>query len=234
MPKKRAAFRILDMEHESFWDEKKKLPRFLYPHEHSLDPCASCRGLCCSSTIHLTAVEALRLRVALSLPLDLFVVRVPAVDGRGAKQTVAIPLDEGPVRLALKQRPGSDDCVLLHRVDDRALCSAYALRPGACRVFPYAAQIGDRVISAGPPLPCPTRWLWNDDVAKKVRKDVEQWLADLEFERGLVDSWTAAPIADRSFASFERFAIAAAASHLGYDAARVLTPPRRRLGEPAA
>jgi Fe-S-cluster containining protein len=226
-------FRILDMEHESFWDEKKKLPRFLYPHEHSLDPCASCRGLCCSSTIHLTTVEALRLRVALSMPLELFVVLEPATGGRGAKQTVPIPLDDGPVRLALKQRPGSDECVLLHRVEHRALCSAYGLRPGACRVFPYTAQLGDRVVSAGAPVPCPTRWLWNDTVAQRVRADVEGWLKDIAFERTLVDAWIAAPVADRGFASYERFAIAAAAGHLGYDAARVLEPPRRRLGEPA-
>lgn len=233
--KKRVAFRILDMEHESFWDEKKKLPRFLFPHEYALDPCASCRGLCCSSTIHLTMVEALRIGLSLSVPLESFVVRVPASQERGGKQTVPIPLDEGEVRLALRQRDdGSDDCVLLHRVGARALCAAYAFRPGACRVFPYKAQLGDRVVSAGPPLPCPTRWLWNEEVATRVRGDVEGWLADLAEERRLVDAWAAADVADRGFASFERFAIAEAAAHLGVDAASVLAPPRRRLGDPPA
>lgn len=225
-------FRILDTEHESFWEEKKKLPRFMFPREYSLDPCAQCKGLCCSATVHLTMVEALRIHVALTLPFDTFTTLLPAEGDRGSRQSVAIPIDGGPVRLALRQKDEvTGDCGFLLRIGDRALCSIYAFRPGACRVFPYKAELGDLVVSAGPPLPCPTSWLWNDAVAARVQTDMERWLKDLEVEAAIIDAWTKAAVPERTFAAFTRFAIGAAADHLGYDAAAVLAPRRRRLGE---
>jgi Fe-S-cluster containining protein len=230
-PAKKTHFKIVDMEHESFWDEKKKLPRFMFPKEYAIDPCAQCNGACCTSTVHLTMTEALRIHLSLTLPLESFTTQLPAVGDRGSRQSVPIPLDGGEVRLALRQQDGGD-CVLLRRVGGRALCSAYSFRPGACRVFPYKVELDDRVVSAGPPLPCPVAWLWNEAVAVRVQRDVEQWLADLAVERALIEAWTAAEVPERTFAAFTRFAIGQVAAHLGFDAEKALAPARRRrLGE---
>lgn len=230
--KKKIHFKILDMEHESFWEEKKKLPVFMFRREYAIDPCAQCNGPCCTTIVFVTMVEALRIHLSLSLPLASFTRLIPAQGDRGSRQSVAIPLDGGEMRIVFAQREDAGgDCVLVHRMGSRALCSIYAFRPGACRVFPYKAEVGDRVVSAGPPLPCPVSWLWNEEVAKRVQEDMERWLRDLEVERDLVAKWAARDAADRSFAAFTRFAIEEVGGHLGFDPAIILAPKRRRLGE---
>ncbi len=233
--KRRLPYRILDMEHVSFWEEKRKLPRFMFPFDYSLDPCASCVGYCCQTIVHVTMVEALRVSLPLGVALDDMVRRIPADGERGNKQTVPLPLDEGEVRLVFRQQEGHGGCIFLHAVGARSICSAHALRPGVCRVFPYKVDVGDRVISAGGPIACPTRWLYDERVEARVDEDVRRWLADIDEERALVEAWRAqaddaASPSDRSWLAFQRFAIRRLAGRCGLDADEILRPPRRRLG----
>lgn len=229
--KRKLPYRILDMEHVSFWEERRHLPRFLFPFEYSKDPCSSCVGYCCQTIVHVTMVEALRVVLPLGVPLDDVVRRIPADGERGSKQTVPLPLDEGEVRLVLKQRESDGGCLFLHTVGARNICSVHALRPGVCRVFPYKVDVGDRIISAGAPIACPTRWLYDEAIEQRVAGDVRQWLEDIEEERALVEAWRAHDGEDRSFAAFTRFAIRRLAGRYGLDADELLRPPRRKLGE---
>lgn len=229
--KRKLPYRVVDMEHVSFWEERRHLPRFLFPFEYSKDPCSSCVGYCCQTIVHITMVEALRVALPLGVALDEVVRRIPADGERGQKQTVPIPLDEGEVRLVLRQQAGNGSCVFLHAVGPRNICSVHALRPGVCRVFPYRVDVGDRIVSAGAPIACPTRWLYDEAIEQRVAGDVRQWLDDIEEERALVRAWSAHDDEDRSFPAFTRFAIRRLASRYGLDADELLRPPRRRLGE---
>lgn len=232
--KKRALpYRILDMPHVSLWEEKRKLPRFLFPFEYSLEPCATCVGYCCQPIVHVTMVELLRITLHLGLAVDDVVTRIPSDGTRGDEQTVPLPLDEGEVRLVFRQQPGHGSCVFLHAVGERSLCSVHALRPGVCRVFPYRVDVGDRIVSAGAPIACPTRWLYDEAAEQRVAADVRGWLDDIEEERALVAAWRERDDDDKSWAAFTRFAVRRLASRYGLDAEVLLRAPRRRLGERA-
>ena len=217
------AFKIFDMPHEDFWREKRALPYEEFPYELSLSPCDDCAGLCCSAVVNLTTVEALRIAVTLAIPLDEIVDRQRDDGETGASQSVAIPLDEGDVRLALKSAdPGTDACIFLHAVGARRRCSIYELRPGACRQYPYTMQVDDTLLSGGAPTLCPTGWLQNDEVAARVERDIRAWFAVMEEERALIASWVDDDSADRSFGAFTRFAVRRLASSFGKDAEELL------------
>lgn len=224
-------YRILDMEHVSFWQKKRDLPRFVFPFEYSLDPCSGCVGYCCQTIVHVTMVEALRISLALGASLDDMVQRIPADGERASKQTIPLPLDEGEVRLVFRQQEGHGGCVFLHAVGPRSICSVHALRPGVCRVFPYKVDVGDRVLSAGSPIACPTRWLYDEAVEERVSADVARWLEDIDEERALVAAWSEHDDDDKSWPAFQRFATRRLASRYGRDAEELLRPARRRLGD---
>lgn len=230
-PQPASRFRIIDMPHVDFWEEKRKLPRFLFPFEYSLDPCSTCVGYCCQTVVHVTLVEVLRIVLPIGLAVDDVVERIPADGARGHLQTVPLPLDEGDVRLVLRQRGEPKSCVFQHHVGARGLCSVHALRPGVCRIFPYRVDVGDRIVSAGAPVACPTRWLFNESVENRVEADMRQWQGDVEEEKALVVAWREAEVDDRSFHTLVRFAIERLGARFGVDPKELLRPARRRLGE---
>jgi Fe-S-cluster containining protein len=181
--------------------------------------------------VHVTLVEVLRIVLPVGLAIDDVVERIPADGARGHLQTVPLPLDEGEVRLVLRQRGEPKTCVFQHHVGARGLCSVHALRPGVCRIFPYRVDVGDRIVSAGAAVACPTRWLFNESVEARVEADMQQWQDDVAEERALVAAWRETEEEDRSFAGLVRFATARLAPRYGLDPKEFQRPARRRLGD---
>lgn len=233
-PSKRRRFAILDMPEVSWWEEQRNKPRFVFPHEYSRSPCASCAGLCCLASNKFTAVEATRIALTLMLPMPTFA-RATVLDGtEPAAHTVPIPLDSGDVVLSFvpkRQPQGDDTCLFLNRVGDVGRCSVHGVRPGVCRVYPYRVELDERELHAGAPLVCPTHWLQDKDVRRAVKKDVVGWLADLERERELIEQWRAHEGGDRSFAGFARWAASTLAPEMGLRTEELYPPRRRRLGD---
>jgi Fe-S-cluster containining protein len=171
----------------------------------------------------------MRVALTLSLPFDDVVERLPADTTKGLSQTVPLALDEGPVRLTLKKRdPETMRCMFFFQVGSRGRCGIHAVRPGVCRQFPYTVNVDDETISAGPPLPCPVRWLYNEEVERRVEQDTRNWLRDIEDEKALAAAWEARDHEDKSWAAFTRFAIRRLAARFGKSADDLLAPPRRR------
>lgn len=233
--KKRKPFAILDMPEESWWAEHRTKPRFMMPVEFSLSPCATCPGKCCLPENAFTTVEATRIALTLLLPLPTFAKVTRVGDATPQKHTVPFPLDDaGEYVLSfqpLVQPHGDETCVFLHRVGEVGRCSIHSVRPGVCRMYPYRVELGDRVLHAGMPLTCPSQWLQNASVRRRVRKDTESWLRDLERERELVEEWRSAEEEDRTLAGYARWAASVLAPELGLDFEALYPPRRRRLGD---
>ena len=226
---KKLTFRIVGMQHERLWLEKGHLPFFAFPYDYSLDPCANCGGHCCTTKVYVTTIEAMRLSLTLAIPFDDVVERQPADQPKGRSQTVPIVVDDGAWRLTLKKRdPESQKCIFFFEVGDRGRCGVHAIRPGVCRQFPYTTDVDDETISAGPPTPCPTRWLYNEATEKRVEADTRGWIADIDEEHRLIAAWDDSPADDRSWPAFTRFAVKQLATRFGKDARQLLAPPRRR------
>lgn len=228
--KERVTLRIVDMPEASWWEEKRKLPRVLFPFEYALNPCERCPGHCCRANVRLTSFEAARIALTLSVSLDDVVDRMPADDEKARHQAIPIHLDEGLVQLVLKHKPAGE-CLFLVDVGGRGRCGAYALRPGACRLFPYDVEYGERAFTTGGQAFCPTRWVQNAQVRRRVRKDLERWMAEIDEERALVDEWNRSERDDRSWSAFQRVVVDRFAHRFGKDPADVYPAPRRQLGE---
>lgn len=229
--KQKPSLRILNMMHDDVWQEKRELPTFLYPAEYSIDPCGRCSGHCCQTEVYITAVEAMRLALTLSLPLEAVVVCDPADSPRGRNQSLPIPLDEGEVRLRLRHTEQTQACVFFHSVVGRGMCAVHGIRPGVCRIFPYqASYLGERV-SAGAPIVCPVSWTYNQDTERRLQADLDEWYQAQADEKKLITAWRRHKSDDRSFAAFYHFAVRKLAKRYGKNADEILRPPRRRLGE---
>ena len=219
------------MPHASEWEAVRDRPRFLQPLEFSLNPCAHCPGHCCSGVVALTTVEALRLCLTLSLPLDHVVVRSPVQEGaQGTPQTLPTALSDGVFTLQLRHK--GVQCVFLHHVEGRGMCAAHAVRPAICRLYPYDVDDGGRHVRVGGQNLCPVRWLHDDAADARVERDVRQMDADMAQEKKLLSAWKRRKSGNNSWAAYIVFSVNKLAHALGFDAAEILRPPRRRLGGP--
>lgn len=159
------------------------------PAGYSLAPCANCAAPCCATLrARLTTVEAQRIASALSVPLDDVVTRVPGAGHHHPWFTVPIPLADGPVTLALRQRDGSR-CAFLHEVGARGRCAIHALRPGVCRIYPYPVREGTLRTDVGSAELCPIGWAVDDAAERAVRRDMAAWRADIAREEQHVARW---------------------------------------------
>ena len=224
---------ILNTADASWWDTRKRLPKFLEPREFSLNPCNSCPGHCCQPVGAMTITEAVRIATMLHMNPDLFV-EVRAADSqrmvrRG--EAYPIPLDQGDVQLFVRLNE-AHWCPFLHRVGERGYCSIYNARPGICRVYPFELLWKKRHFRVGSTTYCPVPWLQNDETRAAMEANMELWDHDVALHRKVVRSWIKAAGEDRSWGAFFVHAVKALARPLKYDAAAVLERPRRRLGAP--
>jgi Fe-S-cluster containining protein len=228
--------RVLNMDHVDEWKKTRELPSFLAPRgEFSLSPCDDCSAPCCAKTVHMSAVEAVRMAMTLGVPLEDFAVaesHEPYHAYTGVAVYHPIVLDEGEARLALR-KSDRGECVFLLHIRGRGRCGAYMLRPGLCRFFPYEVEDDEGSVRVGADVPCPTGWLYDESVAERLAGDLRQWRADVDLDAELVQAWNEAEQEDRSLAGFARWAIFELAETLGHDPERLYPPPRRRLGDRA-
>jgi Fe-S-cluster containining protein len=226
----RSRFHIVNMVEASRWARLRAMPRFLQPLDASLTPCAGCTASCCALDARLSSVEALALAIQLRLPVDDVVARVPP----GISPlwyAPSIPLEGGPVTLALRRLPDGT-CAFLHRVAGHVRCAIHALRPGVCRLYPFDVVHGRRRITVGSQVFCPCRWLQDGDTRRRTREDLERWLGDLRADTALLRAWARHGGPGRAWPDFVRFAGARVAKMVGVDPAEVFQAPRVALGRP--
>ena len=223
--------RIVNMKPAAEWEPYRRLPRALVRQEHWLSPCDTCSGECCEQVVDVSAVEAARIALTLVLPFESFVgTRSCEADVAVAiEASHAVRLDEGLVRLTLRRQGGdAGACAFLHRVGGRGRCVAYAVRPGVCRMYPYAVEEEDGArLAVGSLRWCPSGWLYDDDTERAVAASLAAWRDDLALDAALCARWNEEEREDRSFAAFARFAVHDAAPRLGLDVERLYPPERR-------
>lgn len=224
--------RIVNMTPAREWEPYRRLPRALVRQEHWLSPCDSCSGQCCEQLVDVSAVEAVRIALTLVLPLE------AVVDTRAWEEPAgvviashAIRLDDGLVRLLLRRGAEGLGCTFLHRVAGRGRCVAYAVRPGVCRMYPYAIEEDDGTqLAVGSFKWCPSGWLYDEDTERAVAASLAAWREDLALDAELCARWNEEEREERSFAAFARFAAHDLAPRLGLDVARLYPPERRAFG----
>ncbi len=127
----------------------------------TVDLCTGCEVDCCSHhVLPLSVVDAWRIHSELKLPFADFAALVP------------YPADAPvwPVRLAkgrralLALRRRRSSCIFLHRIGPHRRCAIHALRPMACRLFPFLPDADaqqkapEGMMAQLPPSECPGRW----------------------------------------------------------------------------
>ncbi|HEX5635274.1 MAG TPA: YkgJ family cysteine cluster protein [Gemmatimonadales bacterium] len=217
------------------WQKLALAPRQLLVKDRSLDPCRTCAGTCCQFIVQLSAVEAVRMALTLSLPLEDIVEAMPyEPDTAGQRGYHAIATDAGKVMLVLRRAGEARACVLRYSVGARGRCGAYSVRPGQCRMYPLHVEEEDGTqVRIGTDAYCPTGWVHDDDTALRLRDHLDRWRADIARDAVLCRRWARRKDDDRSLAAFFRFAAFELADELGLDPAALYPPPRRRLGDRA-
>jgi Fe-S-cluster containining protein len=231
--RKKRVLTILNMPHKDEWEALKHRPRFLQPVQFSMEPCTRCPGHCCSATIRLSAWEAFRIALLLGITIESMTTLEPVADGeKPPPQSHPFRLDDGRFIFTLRHADsGYDRCVFVMDLDGRGRCGVHALRPGACRIFPFEVEMEGRHLWVGTQAPCPTKWLQDDTTPQKVLADVDAWDADLARDKELVSKWNRGRRKDRSFNAFSAFMVRALAPELGKDPEEILAPPKRGLGK---
>lgn len=217
----------------SEWEPYRRLPRALVRREHYLSPCDTCSGGCCEQIVDVTAVEAVRIALTLVLPFSSFLDTraFEPQTGVDIAASHAIHLDTGPVRLLFRRGEAGSGCIFLRRIDERGRCLAYAVRPGVCRMYPYAVEEDDgTTLAVGTFRWCPSEWLYDDETEQRVAASLAAWREDLALDEELCARWNDEERADRSFDAFARFAVHEMGPRLGLDVERLYPPERRAFG----
>jgi Fe-S-cluster containining protein len=224
-------FRIQEVPDAEEWARVKHLPRFLQPVEFSLTPCVGCHGHCCYGVVGVTMVEALRMALALTVPIqDIVEVEPVPQDGRSVGKTPPLPLEGGDVTLRVRHTD-RHACVFLYHLGGKGRCSIHALRPGICRVYPHSVEWGRRRVSVGTQTLCPVRWLQDHGTRTRMQEDLTRWDQDLADEKRLLRAWQKQD-GRRTLEAFAYFAAVRLARRWGVDLPALLAPPRRTLGRP--
>lgn len=221
--------KITNMMSASEWEPYRRRPRALVRQERYLSPCDTCGGDCCGQKVDLTAVEAVRIALTLVLPLPSFIETRPFEEQTNVDMAAshAVLLEEGPVRLYLRRREGVG-CTFLQRIDGRGRCLAYSVRPGICRVYPYAVEEEDgTTLAVGTFRWCPSGWLYDESTERAVAASIAAWREDLALDEELCARWNEGEQPERTLAAFARFAAHELALRLGLDAERLYPPERR-------
>jgi Fe-S-cluster containining protein len=189
-------------------DGRSRLPTPLRPAE---DPCRVCPARCCHQKVIVSVPEALRIADTLDVPLASVVDFVPLdgphsfpLDADAARASVWRAF-EGTAGIALRRR---DDgaCWFLVDLDGFKRCSAYALRPGSCRLYPVSFEWGD--LRSGPTqLLCPVPFAVTDAVVAGVEAAAAQTIDDWATHDAIVEGWAKAAVDRRSPELFWSYAL---------------------------
>lgn len=232
--------RITNMKTVSDWEPYKRLPRAVVREEYSISPCDMCPSHCCHHAAEVSAVEATRMALTLVLPLESFLEPKPWLPEESRADAPAshpVLLEDGPMRLFFRRVAGGG-CRFLHDIDGRGRCLAYAVRPGVCRLYPFAfeeekeGEEGEEVarIAIGTLNFCPVGWLYDESTEAAVAESLAAWRKDLALDEELCARWNDEERPVRDLSAFARFAIKELAPRFGLDEERLYPPARRAFG----
>jgi Fe-S-cluster containining protein len=221
--------RLLDLPTAAQLAVTTRLRAAVGPRVYSSRPCSTCHAPCCqTATVEVTTVEALRLCFGMMLSLEAVVERLdcPPHADQQRLASVPIPLVDGLTVLRLRHRADKDGggCTFLTTALEQRRCGAHALRPGACRLFPFHVDAGPQSIAVGDPAICPTAWLRTPELETAVLKDFRAWRRDLRLEHKLVARWVALGGAQKPWKDYSAYAVEFAQSQLGLRRPVWMTP----------
>ena len=230
------SLKILDVPHASEWERYRLLPKALVRGEYRLNPCDVCSGLCCHFQVQLSAVEAVRIALTLSVPpLEAFVSMPYKFDPTTGQVCYhAIQLDDGDACLLFKRDPESKACTFKIDVGDYGRCGIYSLRPGICRMFPLHVEEEDgNKVAVGTDEHCPIGWLYDDRTGDRYAEELAAWREDVELDRALCQRWGEEEQEERTLAAFFKWATRQLAPGWGFDPEGLYPTPRRAFGSRA-
>ena len=142
----------------------------------TIDVCAGCEVDCCASfTVPLNVVDAMRLRRGLDLPWTTFVALAACPPDM---PTFPVRLGQGRAMLSLKRRRGA--CPFRLRLGRHRRCGVHALRPTACRLFPFLPDLDAQrrapqgMLAQRPPRDCPWRWPASDQARAELELKLKE------------------------------------------------------------
>lgn len=196
--------RVLNMLSSATWAEVRESKLPLAKADHRLNPCEACSGVCCQFQVELGLVEATRIALTLAVPPELVFLAVPhQSDPSGLGNQPAFMLDSGASSLAFRRHDVTLACPFKLDLQGFGRCGIYALRPGACRLFPYHLEesVTGAQLRFGSTEYCATRWLHDEHTAVACDDDLRQWRMDISLDVELAKEWNEADRADRSLSA---------------------------------
>jgi hypothetical protein len=68
-------------------------------------------------------------------------------------------------------------------------CGIWSVRPGPCRLYPFAVELDDTYYRVGDESFCPISWLQDDETRKNVKSDAVLYREDCARDKKLVSGW---------------------------------------------
>jgi Fe-S-cluster containining protein len=172
--------------------------------DFSVAPCKGCHSGCCGLRAYLSIPEAVRMAFSLGIPLPFFIEVV--IEGEGEESELddrwggVLEVGGGRAQLSFLRDPDTGVCRHVVRPGEpTSHCGVYGLRPGVCRLYPYAFEAPDGTEwQIGSQDRCPVFWLFNEDARAQLEQDYELWRADLDVDATWVRRWNEVEREDRS------------------------------------
>ncbi len=163
-------------------------------------PCVGCDVDCCTQQVPVNVVDIRRLALTLNLAPREFTQLIP---WRNGLPVHPVSWGETSCALALRQRPDGS-CAFLVRLGVHRRCGVHGLRPDACRIFPFVADVPQQ--HAQPrgrllqlhPSHCPWRWPVDDVQRETLLEDLSNNRRHRALDRELLSQW-AGPAREDAF-----------------------------------
>lgn len=157
-----------------------------------IDMCADCDVDCCSGhVIPVNIFDAWRLRSVLNIPFREFLGLVPHQQG---SPTHPVRMHDGKYTLMLKRR-ADKSCGFLIKMGSQRRCGVHALRPDACRIFPFLPDleiqekaVGDELVQMHPSH-CPWKWPPTTEHKARVLRDIRDNTDHRAIDREVLTRW---------------------------------------------
>ncbi|MBI5497820.1 MAG: YkgJ family cysteine cluster protein [Deltaproteobacteria bacterium] len=156
------------------------------------DMCAHCDVDCCTGhVIPLNCVDAWRIHHTLGIPFREFIALVP---WDHSVPTHGVRIGEERFSMALRRR-WDGSCAFLLRVGQERRCGIHAVRPDACRIFPFIPDAGMQEREPGDglvqmhPFHCPWRWPATPEHKARVLRDIRDNEAHRRADREILSRW---------------------------------------------
>jgi Fe-S-cluster containining protein len=226
MAKKKTSFKIVGVPEASWWEEAKTQPRVKVPENHAVNPCMHCDARCCKKTVLVTVVELLRMSFTLGIAPNWLVETIDADPKDKVKQPWPIKLEGGLKQLRLLHSGGHCAFAVFYGNGATIRCGIWSVRPGPCRIYPFAIELDDIYYRVGDESFCPVKWLQDKNTRKVVKADAIAYREDTARDKELVATWNKGK-RDRSWDGFMHYVMHVMGPQLGHDPSRFDPLPDR-------